>query len=127
MPTLSRRLTIPEMMAVNIRNAVENSTGGIDCEIEHPRLGWIKYTARADGEAEVQVAYARASGMGPKPYVPPPPTVEQLTERARAARERDYRREADPMFFKAAAGEIDRSDWLAKRDEIKARHPYPSE
>lgn len=32
-----------------------------------------------------------------------------------------YRAESDPLFFKAQAGEIPLSAWVAKRNEIKAR------
>lgn len=34
-----------------------------------------------------------------------------------------YREEADPLFFKAQAGEIEQSVWLDKRAEIKERFP----
>ena len=35
--------------------------------------------------------------------------------------------ESDPLFFKAQAGEVDQAEWLAKREEIRARFPYPTE
>lgn len=34
-----------------------------------------------------------------------------------------YRREADPIFFKAQRGEATMEQWLAKVAEIKARYP----
>jgi len=37
-----------------------------------------------------------------------------------------YRAEADPLFFKYQAGEVTKEEWLAKREEIKVRYPYPS-
>lgn len=33
---------------MKIRNSVYNTNGRIDCEIEHPALGWIPFTAAAD-------------------------------------------------------------------------------
>ncbi len=42
--------------------------------------------------------------------------------RLRAAAMRD---EADPLYFKAQAGEGSEADWIAKRAEIRARYPYP--
>jgi hypothetical protein len=45
----------------------------------------------------------------------------------RAARAAAYREEADPLFFKWQAGEGTEADWLAKREEIRARYPYPDE
>jgi hypothetical protein len=38
-----------------------------------------------------------------------------------------YAAESDPLFFKAQAGEVDEAEWLAKREEIRARFPYPTE
>jgi len=46
---------------------------------------------------------------------------------AQAARFAAYAAESDPLFFKAQAGEVDQAEWLAKREEIRARFPYPTE
>ena len=121
----TRKLTIADAMKIAIRNPAENASGGIDCEIEHPRLGWIKYSAAANGDPAMQRIYTRASAMGPKPYVPPPLTDQQITEQARREREIAFRREADPIFFQVQRGEMDRQAWLDKCAEIKARFPYP--
>lgn len=61
----------------------------------------------------------------PDPVVPP--TNGEIKERLRLNRERVYRREADPLFFKWQAGEITKGEWVAKRQEIKARYAYPQE
>jgi len=37
-----------------------------------------------------------------------------------------YTAEADPLFFKYQAGEVTKEEWLAKREEIRSRYPYPS-
>jgi hypothetical protein len=52
---------------------------------------------------------------------------EQAYESARQSRASAYTTEADPLFFKAQAGEIDEADWFAKREEIRVRYPYPAE
>ena len=66
---------------MDYRNARFNVAGGIDCEIDHPELGWIPFTADpADTGAEFDVASLYAE-MGPHaaPYVPPPePSAEEL-------------------------------------------------
>jgi hypothetical protein len=48
-------------------------------------------------------------------------------EQARAARQADFIAEADPLFMKWQAGEATQDEWLAKRAEIRARHPYVEE
>lgn len=35
-------------MMDQVRNVVELPDGRIDCEVDHPVLGWIPYTASAD-------------------------------------------------------------------------------
>jgi hypothetical protein len=42
-----------------------------------------------------------------------------------AKRHAAYTAEADPLFFKWQAGEGTEADWLAKRQEIRDRYPYP--
>jgi len=44
---------------------------------------------------------------------------------ARQARAAAYTTEADPLFFKYQAGEVTKEEWLAKREEIRQRFPYP--
>jgi len=53
--------------------------------------------------------------------------VEAQRMEARQARAAAYVSEADPLFFKAQAGEVDQSEWITKREEIRARFPYPEE
>jgi hypothetical protein len=53
--------------------------------------------------------------------------VEAQRISARQSRASAYTTEADPLFFKAQAGEIDEADWFAKREEIRVRYPYPAE
>jgi hypothetical protein len=51
------------------------------------------------------------------------PSKEEQEARRKAA----YTAEADPLFFKWQAGEGTEAEWLAKREEIRNRYPYPSE
>jgi hypothetical protein len=44
---------------------------------------------------------------------------------AQQQRSAAYQQEADPLFFKYQAGEVDKADWIAKREEIRQRFPYP--
>ena len=52
---------------------------------------------------------------------------EQALATAKRNRSAAYAAESDPLFFKAQAGEADQAEWLAKREEIRARFPYPTE
>jgi len=38
-----------------------------------------------------------------------------------------YTAEADPIYFMWQAGEATQAEWVAKREEIKARYPYSEE
>ena len=49
-----------------------------------------------------------------------------LLEQSKQNRANAYRNEADPLFFKYQAGEVTKEEWLAKREEIRVRYPYPS-
>jgi hypothetical protein len=69
----------------------------------------------------------------PIEYIPPPPTPMSIDEVERLRRIA-YATEADHLFFswQAAVAEdapdqdAKRLAWKAKREEIQARHPYPS-
>lgn len=57
----------------------------------------------------------------PEPFEPLPPTQAEQEANRKAA----YTAEADPLFFKWQAGESTEAEWLAKRQEIRDRYPYP--
>ena len=77
-------------MNINTRNAVwaNAEQTAIDCEIEHPRLGWIPFTASSDDvEEHGREVFAALSKGNVAEYVPPPPpTTEELAVAARAER-----------------------------------------
>ena len=52
---------------------------------------------------------------------------EQALATAQRNRAAAYAAEADPLFFKFRAGELEESVWLEKRKEIRERFPYPTE
>lgn len=68
---------------MEVRNATFNRHGTIDCEIEHPELGWLPYTADPD---DCPSAYEAALALGPSAYVEPPVQPEALAAIARAQR-----------------------------------------
>ena len=106
------------------RNPIYTADGRIDCEIEHPQYGWIPFTASPDDveplgrELFAQLKGSAAAYVAPPP--PPPPTQAEQEAKRQAA----YTAEADPLFFKWQAGEATEAEWLAKREEIRARFPY---
>ena len=112
------------------RNPTFTATGAIDCEINHPIYGWIPFTADpADVEpigAEVFNAAKDSAAPYIEPEAPPAPTDDELRAIAEAKRQSAYQAEADPLFFQWQAGESTEGEWLAKREEIRARFPYPS-
>lgn len=68
---------------MEIRNPQYTATGSIDCEINHPELGWLPFTASpGDTEARGREVFAAAEAMGPAPYEGPPPPDPLEAERA---------------------------------------------
>lgn len=70
------------------RNPAYNEFGSIDCEVEHPRFGWIPYTANnGRGDPREQNIWDQCVGLGPAPYVPPPVSSPSASDvRAEGAR-----------------------------------------
>lgn len=59
--------------------------------------------------------------------IDPTKVAEKQLAEAQAARASAYTEEADPLFFEWRAGEGTEQAWLEKREEIRARYPYPEE
>jgi len=55
------------------------------------------------------------------------PDTAVLKAEQEGKRQSTYTTEADPLFFKWQAGEATEAEWLAKREEIRTRFPYPEE
>jgi hypothetical protein len=112
---------------MDIRKPVFTAENRIDCEINHPDYGWVPFTADPnDVEKSGREIYKIALAMKPAPYVAPRPVV-PTKEEQEALRHAAYTAEADPLFFKWQAGEGTEAEWLAKREEIRNRYPYPAE
>lgn len=41
-------------------------------------------------------------------------------------RRKTYQEESDPLFFKYQRGDIEKSEWIAKVEEIRTRFPFPA-
>ena len=63
----------------------------------------------------------------PAPEPEPELTPEELLTQTRERRQSAFQSEADPLFFKWRAGEGTEAEWLAKREEIRNRFPYPTD
>jgi hypothetical protein len=112
---------------MDIRNPVFTADNRIDCEVKHPAYGWIPFTADPnDVEPHGREIYARALAVGPAAYAAPP-VVPPAKAEQEAKRHAAYTEEADPLYFKWQAGEGTEEEWLAKRQEIRDRYPYPAE
>lgn len=109
---------------MEIRNPVFTIDNRIDCEIKHPRFGWIPFTADPnDVEQHGRDIYKTALTMNPEPYV----VIQYIPtkEEQAAARQTAYTSESDPIFFMAQRGEATMEEWITKVAEIKSRYPYP--
>ena len=73
---------------MEIRNAIYNAFGTIDCEINHPKLGWIPFTASPDDSEEIgrevhaQIIAGAAGAVAS--YVAPSTSSEQKASEARS-------------------------------------------
>lgn len=106
------------------RNPIYIANGRINCEIEHPQYGWIPFTASpTDVEPLGRELFAQLKDSAAAYVAPPPPPAPTQAEQE-AQRQLAYTAEADPLFFKWQAGEATEAEWLAKREEIRARFPY---
>ena len=74
---------------IQIRNLVYNGDGGIDCEIDHERLGWIPFTARPDtgDEAVESVWQIVKDSENIAPFVPPSGWKDKAHANVRTARD----------------------------------------
>lgn len=57
---------------MDFRYPVYTGDGRIDCEVNHPRFGWIPFTASPDDPASAAI-FVAASAAGPVAYVEPLP------------------------------------------------------
>jgi hypothetical protein len=87
---------------------------------DHPlEKSWVE----AGGAVGIGWEYDGVNFIEPVPEPEPAPTQAEQEAKRQAA----YQSEADPLFFQWQAGEGTEAGWLAKRQEIRDRYPYPSE
>ncbi|MER9652543.1 hypothetical protein NKJ26_03365 [Mesorhizobium sp. M0152] len=61
------------------RNAIFNASGTIDCEFDHPVLGWVPFTASPDDPEQLGREMFEDAKVAAAPYVAPPePTIEEI-------------------------------------------------
>jgi hypothetical protein len=92
--------------------AIQSLRPGAEFALTGDRLDWQDQTQSQPTAEEIAAEAARLQAAEPL----------RLAKERRAA---DYKREADPLFFKAQRGEIAEQEWIDKVSEIRARHPYP--
>ena len=101
-----------------------NRFGTIDLEINHPKYGWIAYTANPDDpESLGRELYDRAINgeFGRIAAYQPPSKSEQDTieqQREEAQKKEAYINEVMPLYLEAEAGLRDPQEWKDKMAEI---------
>jgi hypothetical protein len=64
-----------EDFLMNFRNAKYNEFGTIDCEVEHPKYGWIPFTASPHDTVQQGVDIFEQAKDVAEEYTPPPQEV----------------------------------------------------
>lgn len=79
---------------MNFKNAEYLKDGRIKCEVEHPKLGWIPYTASKDDSEEFGKKLFKILSKSKKvsKYVPKTPSNEDVAKLARAERDAKLRK-----------------------------------
>jgi hypothetical protein len=109
---------------MNYRNPIYTENSWIDCEIEHPKYGWIPFTCDPNDTGALFDTASLFAEMQPHaaPYVPPPPpSPEELAAEVRAERNRllaesDWTQLPDA---RAAMGEAKAAEWDAYRQALR--------
>ncbi|MCR9140408.1 MAG: hypothetical protein NXI27_30925 [Alphaproteobacteria bacterium] len=100
---------------MDIRNPRFTATTAIDCEIAHPELGWIPFTASAqDVEPHGGEIHAAALAQGPAKYTPPPePTPAELLAGERAQMRLSFSQLLIGLVARGWITEAEGEAWLA--------------
>ena len=100
---------------MDIRNPRYTATAAIDCEIAHPELGWIPFTASAqDVEPHGREIHAAALAQGPAKYTPPPePTPAELLAAERAQMRLSFSQLLIGLVARGWITEAEGEAWLA--------------
>jgi hypothetical protein len=100
---------------MQIRNPVYTATGAIDCEVAHPQLGWIPFTASPqDIEAHGRDIFAAARQMRPAEYVAPSgPAPEDILALERAGMRLSFSQLLIGLVTEGWLSEPEGEAWLA--------------
>jgi len=104
---------------MNYRNAQYTKDGRIDCEIEHPKFGWIPFTADPDDvedhSRELHKQILKAGNIAA--YTPPlGPTLDELEAAARSKRNALL---ASSDWTQVADAPVDQSAWRTYRQALR--------
>ena len=92
--------------------AIQSLRPNAEFVLRGDQLEWLDQNQTEPTAQEIAAEAARLEADEPR----------QIAQQQRSAA---YQQEADPLFFKYQAGEVDKADWIAKREEIRQRFPYP--
>jgi hypothetical protein len=93
------------------RNAKYNRHGTINCEVNHPKFGWIPYTASPDDVEELgKELYAEVAKGEVAEYEPPPPQPEVIPDRV-TARQFKMQLEKDGLLSSVEA-------WVGQQEKL---------
>jgi hypothetical protein len=99
---------------IKIAKAISSLNPKAAFSIENNDYSTVQWTDSHEGIKptieEVQAELARLEAEAPN-------------KEAEKNRLRSYQKESDPLFFKWQAGEATQEEWVAKRNEIRARYP----
>lgn len=70
------------------RNPQHNGKGGIDCELKHPKWGWMPFTASPNDKRSCDLYDRMSNGSAGEVAPAPPPTEEQTAVEWKQERER---------------------------------------
>jgi hypothetical protein len=71
---------LAEDFVMEYRNAKYNAVGTVDCEINHPRYGWIPFTANPNDVEPLGSQVFDSAKDTAAPYIAPPPVAPTAVE-----------------------------------------------
>lgn len=98
------------------RNARYTEFGTISCELNHPTLGWIPFTANPNDIEPIGAVVFNAAKSSAAPYVAPPVNLERLAYEARANRDELLSRSD---WTQVPDAPVDRAAWAAYRQALR--------
>jgi len=98
------------------RNPTFNKFGSIDCEINHPKYGWIPFTASPDDVEPIGAEVFNATKVSAAAYVEPPV---DLTALAASAREQRNTLLTKSDWTQVADAPVDQQAWATYRQGLR--------